>query len=179
MRILVMMSAFLLSSCLQGGGSASGGGPTTSATVSGLDLSGTYDLARLECYNFTNTGSIVVSTTLQAPTERLVINGNNALFTFNTGSCIAYENANVVFTNGVYTYARTNRTASLQSGLNCSATYTSNDQSLSPFTYNENWSASTLTNLNSSYMLYGSELWLRDHRFMYNSSGWCYRVYQK
>lgn len=150
---------------------------SAATSVSGANLSGTYNLTRVDCYAITSALPVYLTRPLTG-TSTIVISGNSLTRTFNGTSCTLSESGTIVF-DGVNSYTLNGRTYT--NSAPCSADYDSGSSFLSPSGWTVSGSSLTVLNNVTSYYKYSStELQLRyDGMSATGSPGWCYLVYTK
>lgn len=104
----VLMASIALSGCHQGSGGSSSpaqnissqgsAASTLSTSVEGVDLSGTYNLKAVQCFD-SSTVALVASALVTIPNggEALTINGNSMTAVDSDPNCVATEEDHVVF----------------------------------------------------------------------------------
>lgn len=115
MKLFFLFCSFVfLLSC--GGGSSSG--TASSASVEGLDYSGTYDFAGVQCFSNT-TNAATASAAISSGSASFTISGNNYSSTANYGGCTITITRRVVF-NADYSFSFTNNLVTSATGGSCS-----------------------------------------------------------
>lgn len=120
--LVLAVTSFLSLGCSSGGGSSGGSsenGSGSSATITGLDYSGTYISDRIACYN---SGLTTLHTVgfLSSGTETIVIIGNSFTSTANSGACSVSISGTIQFS--AYTLTMPTRTVTAANGGGCTVT---------------------------------------------------------
>lgn len=163
-------------------GSASTTGSMSLGSEGGPNMTGTWSLQRLDCYDGSMT-KITNKANYANLTDVLVINGNKITENITQGSCSISQSAEVVF--GMTTMTLANQVVTKASNNSCLVTSTLSNSNVKPsvsattYSTNEN----VLPAIRNFYYIYASSPSVKQLSIASNysdvSRGYCFNVYYK
>ena len=113
-NLIISVTTFLLLGCSGGGGGGGGGSGGGSSSqepppLEGVDLTGTYSLLGVECYNSALTAGTSYALIGGSQTTTLVINKNSYTETTHNGTCTSQTTGKIVYTTNDLTARYSNK----------------------------------------------------------------------